>query len=66
MSAAVSTSPQPTEAKDDIRVAHRQHWGWWVLVAFVALCLAGLVKMLVTNENLQWDVVADYFFSTLM
>jgi polar amino acid transport system permease protein len=64
MSAAVSTSPQPTEAKDDIRVAHRQHWVWWVLVAFVALCVAGLVKMLVTNENLQWDVVADYFFST--
>jgi polar amino acid transport system permease protein len=26
--------------------------------------VGGIIKMLVTNPNLQWDVVADYFFST--
>jgi polar amino acid transport system permease protein len=46
-----------------VRVAHRSHPGWWVLVAFVALCVAGIAKMLLTNPNLQWDVVAEYFFS---
>jgi polar amino acid transport system permease protein len=46
-----------------VRVAHRSHPGWWVLVAFVALCVAGIAKMLFTNPNLQWDVVAEYFFS---
>jgi polar amino acid transport system permease protein len=33
------------------------------LVAFVALCVAALVKMLLTNPNLQWNVVGEYFFS---
>lgn len=51
------------ESRDEIRVAHRQHPGWWLLVVFVALCLGGIVKMLLTNPNLQWDVVGDYFFS---
>jgi polar amino acid transport system permease protein len=33
------------------------------MVAFVALCAAGIVKMLFTNPNLQWDVVGEYFFT---
>jgi polar amino acid transport system permease protein len=33
------------------------------MVAFVALCVAGIVKMLFTNPNLQWDVVGEYFFT---
>lgn len=61
---AVTTQVGPlSEPVDEIRVAHRSHPGWWLLVAFVALCLGGIVKMLFTNSNLQWDVVAAYFFS---
>jgi polar amino acid transport system permease protein len=51
------------ETRDEIRAAHRQHPGWWVLVLLVALCVGGIVKMLLTNPNLQWDVVGQYFFS---
>lgn len=47
----------------DVRVAHRMHPGWWVLVAFVVMGVIGLVNMLLTNPNLQWDVVAKYFTS---
>lgn len=43
-------------------MAHRAHWGWWVLTAFVVFA-AGIVQMLFTNPNLEWDVVADWFFS---
>ncbi|MFD4599404.1 amino acid ABC transporter permease [Streptomyces sp. NPDC058464] len=56
------TTQLPTEP-DEIRVAHRSHPAWWLLVAFVALCAAGIVKMLFTNPNLQWGVVGDYFFT---
>lgn len=64
MSTTADAPPNaPGEAQDDIRVAHRQHWGWWVLVVFVALCAGGIIKMLLTNPNLQWDVVAEYFFT---
>lgn len=62
-----ATSAEPASVQEhrqgEIRVKHRQHWSWWVLVAFVALCAGGVIKMLVTNPNLQWGVVADYFFT---
>ncbi len=62
---AVETVNEPaTEVADELRVAHRSHPAWWILVVFIALCVAGIVKMLLTNDNLQWDVVADYFFSS--
>lgn len=64
MSTSVMQTAPSGETKDEIRVAHRSHRGWWLAVAFVVLCLAGIVKMLVTNPNLQWDVFAAYFFST--
>jgi polar amino acid transport system permease protein len=60
----VTEVEQPTTVRDDVRVAHRAHPAWWLLVVFVALCAGGIVKMLVTNPNLQWDVVSRYFFST--
>jgi polar amino acid transport system permease protein len=56
------TTP-PREQGDEVRVAHRSHPAWWLMVAFVALCVAGIVKMLFTNPNLQWDVVGEYFFT---
>ena len=48
---------------DEIRVAHRAHWGWWILTGFVLLCAAGIVQMLFTNPNLEWNIVAGWFFS---
>lgn len=50
-------------ATPEIRTKHRQHWGWWIVVAFVALCVGAVIKMLLTNPNLQWDVVGEYFFN---
>jgi polar amino acid transport system permease protein len=63
MSTTVSDAPRSAEAEAEVRVAHRAHPGWWVLVVFVALCAGGIIKMLFTNPNLQWDVVGQYFFS---
>jgi polar amino acid transport system permease protein len=63
MSTTVNDALRPSDAQSEVRVAHRTHPGWWVLVLFVGLCVGGLIKMLFTNPNLQWDVVAGYFFS---
>lgn len=65
MSAPTLNRPDPATLPpaDSVRVAHRAQPGWWVLVAFVVLCVLDLVQMLFTNPNLQWDVVADWFFS---
>lgn len=59
----VKDTRPPVEAQDDIRVAHRPHWGWWILTAFVLAFAAGIVQMLFTNPNLEWNVVAGWFFS---
>ncbi|WP_369046008.1 amino acid ABC transporter permease [Sinomonas sp. P10A9] len=59
----VNDARPATEASDDIRVAHRAHWGWWILSVLVLLFAGGIVQMLFTNPNLQWDVVAGWFFS---
>lgn len=57
------TEPGAIQAAPELRLPHRQHWGWWILVAFVLLFVGGIVKMLLTNPNLQWDVVGEYFFT---
>ncbi|MDP9883894.1 polar amino acid transport system permease protein [Sinomonas atrocyanea] len=59
----ISDTRKAAEAPEEIRMAHRAHWGWWVLTAFVVVFAAGIVQMLFTNPNLEWDVVADWFFS---
>lgn len=53
--------PSPTK---DVRVRRRQHWGWWIVTALVLVFVVFAANILVTNPNLKWDVVADYFFST--
>lgn len=35
----------------------------WIGAAFLALFAIGFVQVLVTNENMQWAVVAQYLFS---
>lgn len=39
------------------------HPSWWIGGALLALFVFSFIRMLVTNENLQWSVVASYFFS---
>jgi len=51
-------------APREARVAHRPHWGWWVVTGIVLLCVAALAKSLASNRNLQWNVVGQYFFSS--
>jgi polar amino acid transport system permease protein len=59
----VDETPKTTEAREELRVAHRAHWGWWIVTAFVLLAAAALIRTLITNPNMQWDVVRDWFFS---
>src|SRR4051794_36280855 len=40
-----------------------RHPGRWIGGALLALFVLAFLKLLVTNENLQWDVVAAYMFS---
>lgn len=47
----------------DLRVARKLHPTWWMASAVIAVIAAMFIRMLATNENLQWDVVAEYFFS---
>ncbi len=47
----------------EVRVAHRLHAGWWVATALVVVLAAALLRSLLTNPNLQLDVVGEYFFS---
>ncbi|HKU11225.1 amino acid ABC transporter permease [Sinomonas sp.] len=59
----ISDTRQSAEAPEEIRVAHRAPWGWWILTAFVLVFALGIVQMLVTNPNLEWNVVFAWFFS---
>jgi polar amino acid transport system permease protein len=59
---ALQSPPVDDTAPVAARLPHRQHWAWWLVVAFLLLCLAALVKVLVTNPNLQWDVVWEFLF----
>jgi polar amino acid transport system permease protein len=45
-------------------VAHRLHWGWWALTALVLVLAASLAKSLISNPNVQWGVVKQYFLSS--
>ncbi|MGV9869177.1 amino acid ABC transporter permease [Rhodococcus koreensis] len=58
----VSNSTPPRQ-EHELQVARKLHPTWWVATAIIAVIVAMFVRMLVTNENLQWDVVSEYFFS---
>lgn len=47
----------------ELRVAHRMHRGWWILVAIVLVIASGIIQMLLTNKNLEWNVVREYLFN---
>src|SRR5580700_3537730 len=39
------------------------HPSWWIGGAVLILFVLAFIRLLVTNENLQWGVVAAYMFS---
>ncbi|MFD4193858.1 amino acid ABC transporter permease [Amycolatopsis thermoflava] len=53
---------QVTTQPEDIRAVPVRHYGRWI-AGVVILFLAGIVvRSVVTNANMQWDVVGDYLF----
>jgi polar amino acid transport system permease protein len=54
----------PAGEEPMLRVGRRQHPGWWLVTAAVLVFVALLVRIALTNPNLEWGVVAHYFLST--
>jgi polar amino acid transport system permease protein len=64
--APVGSAPPPPSARLDVggtRVVHTRHWFRWTLSAILLFAIAQFVWSLVTNENYEWNVFAQYFFS---
>lgn len=40
-----------------------RHPSWWIGGAALFFCVAAFVQLLVTNQNLHWEVVGAYLFS---
>jgi polar amino acid transport system permease protein len=47
-----------------LRVRGRKKPGSWIATAVILVIAAMIVQALVTNPNFEWDVVAEYFFSS--
>lgn len=50
-------------ALDDAVVLPRRKYGQWGLALVVLLLAVQIVYSIATNENFQWDVVREYFFT---
>lgn len=50
----------------ELQVVTARHPGRWIAVAVVLVFAAALIRTLATNDNLQWDVVGDYLFSSVI
>lgn len=59
--ATPASSPRPDIHA--IRPVPVRHPGRWIGGTLLVLFVVAFLKLLVTNENLQWDVVAAYLFS---
>lgn len=46
-----------------VKVVPTRHWWRWVLSALVAFVVLQFVWSLVTNQQYEWNVFAEYFFS---
>jgi polar amino acid transport system permease protein len=51
---------------ETIKAVPVRHPGRWIAALVIAVLMAMLVHMLVTNKNLQWRVVGHYFFSPII
>lgn len=61
-------TPSTTGDRDRVdlgnaRVIHTRHWFRWTISALLLFAIAQFVWSLVTNDNYEWDVFAQYFFS---
>ncbi|QJU55129.1 amino acid ABC transporter permease [Herbiconiux sp. KACC 21604] len=59
----MSTDLKALDVDGDVRVKHRQHPVWWVVTGLVVLAALGAANIFITNPNLDWGVVGEYFFS---
>lgn len=50
-------------AEADEIVLPRRRYGQWISSAVMVVLAALLIRVILTNENFQWDVVGDYFMT---
>ncbi|MFJ9565259.1 amino acid ABC transporter permease [Streptomyces fuscichromogenes] len=50
-----------TQLAEDEVVFPRRRYGQWISAAVVVILALLLVRVIVTNDHFQWDVVGDYF-----
>lgn len=55
-----------TGRPENIRAVPVRHPGRWVAVAVIAVLVAMLIHMLLTNPNLEWHSVRKYLFSHII
>jgi polar amino acid transport system permease protein len=49
--------------RESVKVVPSRHWWRWVLSALVAFVVLQFLWSLVTNQQYEWNVFAEYFFS---
>jgi polar amino acid transport system permease protein len=49
---------------ETIKAVPVRHPGRWIATGLVAVLAVALVRSAATNPRFEWDIVADYFFST--
>jgi polar amino acid transport system permease protein len=58
------SAPQSTTRRShELRVVRTRHPSRWVLSALIVVVLAMLIHLLVTNKNLQWNIIGKYLHS---
>lgn len=67
-SLGLSGARTPTHESESVeshtlQVARKLHPSWWIASLIILLVAAAFIKGLVNNENLEWDVVREYFLS---
>ncbi|WP_374947981.1 amino acid ABC transporter permease [Agreia sp.] len=59
----VKSAPAKRVAPEPVKVVPTRHWWRWVLSALVAFVVLQFVWSLVINQQYEWNVFAEYFFS---
>ena len=49
-----------------IKAVPIRHWGRWIASVVILYIFAALIYSLAKNDNLQWDVVADWMFRLVL
>jgi polar amino acid transport system permease protein len=62
--AMTDMTTQHTTAPADEPIVRLRHPGRWIAVAVILVYTAVMLKFLVTNETLRWDLVSGYLFET--